>query len=329
MLKFNLSSKIVKDILGIKKNTPTINYKYIADIDNPKDEALYFIYKDLTLEQIIKIKSISHRIKKSLFIIKKGYVLNVQGISIAQTDRPRLALAKILSYIENHDLLEKNIKSTKISKNANIHKSAVINRYVVIEKNVVIEPFCFIGNNVMIKKNTIIKSGAKILRNTTIGENTIIRENSIIGGFGFGIEKDGNNNLRIPHLAGVKIGNFVEIGAVNTVPSGTIYPTIIEDYVKTDDHVHIAHNTYIKKNAIITAGVILSGNVEIGENSWIGINSSFKQGSIVGKNVIVGMGSTVLKSVPNGATIAGNPARNIVELRTIENCTQLLLKAKK
>ena len=32
----------------------------------------------------------------------------------------------------------------------------------------------------------------------------------------------------------------VEIGAINTVVSGTIHPTVVEKYVKTDDHVHIA-----------------------------------------------------------------------------------------
>ena len=50
------------------------------------------------------------------------------------------------------------------------------------------------------------------------------------------------------HYGSVIIGNRVEIGALNTIVAGALINTTIGDDVKTDDHVHIAHNVSIETN---------------------------------------------------------------------------------
>lgn len=56
-------------------------------------------------------------------------------------------------------------------------------------------------------------------------------------------------------------------------------------------------------------------DVIIGENCWIGINSVILPGVILGPRTIVGAGSVVTKSFPEGnCIIAGNPARLIKKL---------------
>ncbi len=55
--------------------------------------------------------------------------------------------------------------------------------------------------------------------------------------------------------------------------------------------------------------------VIIGERCWIGMNSVLLPGVSLGPQTIVGAGSIVTKSFPNGyCVIAGNPARKIREL---------------
>lgn len=50
--------------------------------------------------------------------------------------------------------------------------------------------------------------------------------------------------------------------------------------------------------------------VVIGDKSWIGMNSLILPGVILGSNTIVGGGSVVTKSFPQGhCVIAGNPAK--------------------
>ena len=103
--------------------------------------------------------------------------------------------------------------------------------------------------------------------------------------------------LRFIHLGGVKIGNEVEIGALNSIARGTLNDTIIENGVKTDNLVHIAHNCYIGCNSLITACVELSGGVIVGKNVWIGPNSSVLEKIKIGDNAFIGIGSVVTKDV--------------------------------
>jgi len=56
-------------------------------------------------------------------------------------------------------------------------------------------------------------------------------------------------------------------------------------------------------------------DVIIGERCWIGMNCSVLPGVVLGDHTIVGAGSVVTKSFPEGnCLIAGNPARKIKEL---------------
>ena len=45
-----------------------------------------------------------------------------------------------------------------------------------------------------------------------------------------------------------------------------ILMTVIGDFVKIDNQVHIAHNCKIGKNSILTGKSAISGSVELGEN---------------------------------------------------------------
>ena len=89
--------------------------------------------------------------------------------------------------------------------------------------------------------------------------------------------------------------------------------TIIEREVKIDNLVHIAHGVHIESNSLIIAHAMIAGSVKIGKNTWVAPCSAIKQKVSIGDNVIIGLGSVVLKDVQNNEVVVGVPAKNIIK----------------
>lgn len=179
----------------------------------------------------------------------------------------------------------------------------------IISDDAYIEPGCFIGHDVIIGKRAHIKTGT-VIRYSTIGDDFLSNEYAVIGANGFTMSEDEyGNKLRIPTLGRVIIGNNVEIGAHDNISCGSGGDTIIEDYVKIDALVHIGHDAHLRKNVEITAGGIIGGFDDLGDHAYVGINAVLRNRINIGDNAIIGMGSTVTKSVPENTTVAGNPAK--------------------
>jgi len=101
--------------------------------------------------------------------------------------------------------------------------------------------------------------------------------------------------------AGTMIAANVSINALAEIGEGVICNTgsIIEHECKIGDFAHIA------------PGAVLAGNVTVGAGTFVGANSVVKQGIHIGNNVTIGAGTVVIKDVPDGITIVGNPQRKI------------------
>lgn len=74
-------------------------------------------------------------------------------------------------------------------------------------------------------------------------------------------------------------------------------------------HSIVGHHAVIESNCVICPKATVGGHSSVGTQSFLGLGSSMIQGANIGKEVIVGMGSMVFRSVEDGATVTGNPAR--------------------
>jgi len=83
----------------------------------------------------------------------------------------------------------------------------------------------------------------------------------------------------------------VEIGANTTIDRGALGDTVIEDGVRLDNQIQIAHNVVIGAHTAITACTGIAGSTRIGKRCMIGGGAGINgQITIADDVVITGMG---------------------------------------
>lgn len=282
--KYGVSEKVFIDNLADAEHVDENTLDWV----NPRKDNAQFLAEASTAKVLlvgsnVEYTDVMQQKRKTLLIVKDPY----------------LAIAKI----GNAFFVKKEAPM--------IHPTAIISPKAKIGDNVFIGAYSVIGE-ASIGDNSHISSNVRIYDDTTIGQNCFVKEGAVLGGAGFGFEIDEEgNHFRFPQIGGVIIGNHVEIGANTCIDRGALSDTIIGDYVKIDNLVHIAHNVKIGNNAMIIACSEISGSCVIGENAWIGPNSAVREWLHVGKNALLGLSSVVVKNVPENEVWAGNPAKKI------------------
>lgn len=85
----------------------------------------------------------------------------------------------------------------------------------------------------------------------------------------------------------------------------------IGDYSLLNANCAVDHDCVLGAGVTFGPGVTLAGAVTIGDGAFIGVGATIMPGITIGENAVVGAGSVVIRPVPAGATVAGNPARSL------------------
>lgn len=109
------------------------------------------------------------------------------------------------------------------------------------------------------------------------------------------------------------ISKWVKIGQGSIITAGTVLTCNIQ----IGDHAHLNLNTTIGHDCKIgdyfttAPAVNVSGNCTIGTGVYLGTNASVREKTVICSNVLVGMGSVVLKNITEGGVYVGNPLRKL------------------
>ena len=71
----------------------------------------------------------------------------------------------------------------------------------------------------------------------------------------------------------------------------------------------IGHDSVLEPFAMMAPRATVSGGVRVGRGAYVGSGAVVRQGIAIGAGALVGLGAVVVKDVPPGAVVAGNPAR--------------------
>tara|TARA_Y100000813_G_scaffold56515_1_gene39687 strand:+ start:2733 stop:3644 length:912 start_codon:yes stop_codon:yes gene_type:complete len=184
------------------------------------------------------------------------------------------------------------------------------NKKLSYGENTFIHPSVVIGNNVIIGNNCIIHPNVVLYDNITIGDNTIIHANSVIGANAFYYNKKQNTYSPLITCGEVVIGDFVEIGANNTIDAGVTDKTKIGNGTKTDNLVHIGHDTIIGKNCLIAAQVGIAGCNIIEDNVTLWGQVGTPSNITIGEGAVILGKSGPFQNVEANETIFGVPGIN-------------------
>lgn len=151
-----------------------------------------------------------------------------------------------------------------------IAAGVVVGDKAVIGARTIVGPNCVLGDGVHMGEDCLLHAHVTIYHACGVGNRVILHSNCVIGADGFGFAPDGVRWEKIPQIGRVVIGDDVEIGAGTTIDRGALGDTIIEEGVKLDNQIQVAHNVSIGANTAIAACTGIAGSAKIGKNCTIG-----------------------------------------------------------
>jgi UDP-3-O-[3-hydroxymyristoyl] glucosamine N-acyltransferase len=188
----------------------------------------------------------------------------------------------------------------KLGHGVSIQPNAVIEPGVCIGDNSVIGADCYVGHETTIGADCIIYPHVTIRERARIGARVVIHSGAVIGADGFGFEPAQGRYEKVPQLGIVQIDDDVEIGANTTIDRARFGRTWIQEGVKIDNLVQVAHNVVIGKHTVIAAQTAIAGSTRIGERVLMGGQVGVVGHIEIGDGTIVGARAGVTKSISGG-----------------------------
>ncbi len=206
--------------------------------------------------------------------------------------------------------------SAVIAGDAVVHPSAHVGAQSVIGSGVRIGKDCLIGPGCVVEDSVEIGASSRLVGRVWIGGQAVlgrrvtIHPGVVIGADGFGLAIHEGQWHKVPQVGSVQIGDDCEIGANTTIDRGALEDTILEQDVRIDNQVQIAHNVKIGAHTAIAGCVGIAGSTTIGRYCMIAGASGVAGHLTICDQVIITAMSTVLDSIDQpGEYGSGIPAR--------------------
>ena len=233
-------------------------------------------------------------------------------VSVLIAANPYAVFARVAQYLHPPPAIEPGIHpqaciagDASVAESAQVGAQAVVGSAATLGDSVVVGPGSVVGSRAAVGDGTRLAPGVVLMDGVRIGKRCLLHSGVVVGSDGFGFARDDNAWIKVPQLGGVVIGNDVEIGANTTIDRGTVENTVIEDGVKLDNQVQIAHNARIGAHTVMSAFSGVAGSTRVGARCLFG-------GAVVAvghleicDDVVFTFRTSVLRSVTEPGTYSG------------------------
>lgn len=196
-----------------------------------------------------------------------------------------------------------------------------------IDPSATLFPFCFIGPGARIGARSVVYSGVFVGAGSVVGDDCILYPNSVVregcrlgdrcllnpgavlGGDGFGFAPSGMENVKIPQVGGVRLGDDVEVGSNASIDRGAMLDTTVGSQTKIDSLVMVAHNVQIGRACFIAGQAGIAGSSKLGDKVTLAGQVGVSGHVSIADNVVVLAKAGVSKNLQSPGLYNGIPAR--------------------
>ncbi|MGA9163173.1 MAG: UDP-3-O-(3-hydroxymyristoyl)glucosamine N-acyltransferase [Thiobacillus sp.] len=190
----------------------------------------------------------------------------------------------------------------KVAADACIAAGAVIGSGAVIGARTVIGANSVVGDQARVGTDCLLHASVTVYHRCEIGDRTILHSGCVIGSDGFGFAPNDGRWEKIPQIGRVLIGADVEVGACTTIDRGALEDTLIEEGVKLDNLVQVAHNVVIGAHTAIAACTGIAGSAKIGRHCTIGGAAMIFGHIEIADGTRISTNTLITKSLPKAGT---------------------------
>jgi UDP-3-O-[3-hydroxymyristoyl] glucosamine N-acyltransferase len=198
----------------------------------------------------------------------------------------------------------------QVDATATVMAFAVVGAHARIGARAVLFPGVYVGEHAQVGAGSVLHPNVTLEERCVVGARCILHASSVVGsdGFGFALDLEKPEHLKIPQAGIARLEDDVELGACSTIDRATLGETVVGQGTKIDNLVQVAHNVRIGPLSILCAQAGISGSSELGQGvvlaGQVGVVGHVKLGDLAR----VGAQSGVTNDVPAGATVTGSPA---------------------
>ncbi|HEX5122151.1 MAG TPA: UDP-3-O-(3-hydroxymyristoyl)glucosamine N-acyltransferase, partial [Rhodanobacteraceae bacterium] len=217
---------------------------------------------------------------------------------------PYVAFARIATLYERAPAAAPGVHASavvgggaRISASASIGPHCVVDAEAEIGDGAILGPHCIVGRGCSVGAQSRLVARVTLVQDVRLGKRVLIHPGAVIGADGFGIAFAKDHWEKVPQLGGVVVGDDCEIGANTTIDRGALGDTVLEEDVRLDNQIQIAHNVFIGAHTAMAGCAAVAGSARIGRYCLIGGDAGILGHITIADNVRITAKAMITQSI--------------------------------